>query len=85
MTGHTSAAGWVAWLGQSSELSRSDPITAVANALRARDPATGYLHPASLEKMRARRIPYAVWYCAIAITARVSVLLGCRNSSRIVK
>jgi hypothetical protein len=37
MTGHTSAVGWVAWLGQSSELSRSDPITAVANALRARD------------------------------------------------
>ena len=32
-----------------------------------------------------RRIPYAVWYSAIAITARVSVLLGRRNSSRIVK
>src|SRR5262249_11165471 len=28
---------------------------------------------------------YAVWYSAIAITARVSVLLGCRSSSRIVK
>jgi len=28
---------------------------------------------------------YAVWYCAIAITARVSVLLGCRSSSKIVK
>jgi hypothetical protein len=28
---------------------------------------------------------YAIWYCAIAITARVSVLLGCRSSSRIVK
>src|SRR6516165_8207382 len=32
-----------------------------------------------------RRIPYTVWYSAIAITARVSVLLGCRSSSRIVK
>jgi hypothetical protein len=31
------------------------------------------------------RIPYTVWYSAIAITARVSVLLGCRSSSRIVK
>src|SRR5215471_8093382 len=29
--------------------------------------------------------PYAVWYSAIAITARVSVLLGCRSSSRTVK
>jgi hypothetical protein len=29
--------------------------------------------------------PYAVWYSAIATTARVSVLLGCRSSSRIVK
>ena len=28
---------------------------------------------------------YAVWYCAIAITARVSVLLGCRSLSKIVK
>jgi len=36
-------------------------------------------------RMTARRIPYTVWYSAIAITARVSVLLGCRNSSRIVK
>jgi hypothetical protein len=32
-----------------------------------------------------RRIPYTVWYSAITITARVSVLLGCRSSSRIVK
>jgi Aminoacyl-tRNA editing domain len=32
-----------------------------------------------------RAIPYEVWYCAIASTARVSVLLGCRSSSRIVK
>jgi hypothetical protein len=31
------------------------------------------------------RITYAVWYCAIASTARVRVLLGCRSSSRIVK
>jgi hypothetical protein len=48
-------------------------------------------HPSQLlalgepRRMTARRIPYAVWYCAIAITARVSVLLGCRSSSRIVK
>jgi hypothetical protein len=28
---------------------------------------------------------YTVLYCAIAMTARVSVLLGCRSSSRIVK
>jgi len=26
--------------------------------------------------MTARRIPYAVWYCAIAITARVSGAVG---------
>ena len=32
-----------------------------------------------------RAILYEVWYCAIASTARVSVLLGCRSSSRIVK
>ena len=36
-------------------------------------------------RMTARRTPYTIWYSAIAITARVSVLLGCRNSSRIVK
>ena len=32
-----------------------------------------------------RRICYQVRYCAMASTARVSVLLGCRSSSRIVK
>ena len=44
-----------------------------------------YLRRGEPRRMRTRQIRYAVWYCAIAITARVSVLLGCRSSSRIVK
>ena len=39
----------------------------------------------SIRSQEYRAIPYEVWYCAIASTARVSVLLGCRSSSRIVK
>jgi hypothetical protein len=39
----------------------------------------------STSRSSPRRIPYTVWYSAIAITARVSVLFGCRSSSRIVK
>src|SRR5262245_3203246 len=42
------------------------------------------IHAASKDD-GAREALYASRYCAIATTARVSVLLGCRSSSRIVK
>jgi hypothetical protein len=42
------------------------------------------LRQESLKEKSRPEIIYAVWYSVIAITARVSVLLGCRSSSKIV-
>ena len=55
------------------------------NSAVRRQVRANYLRRGEPRRMRMRQIRYAVWYCAIAITARVSVLLGCRSSSRIVK